>query len=77
MGCLKSSLQKAGFDPAAYSGHSFRRGGCSFAFQIGISPTLIKLRGDWRSNVYERYISVSPDLNFKVGKALLLAACTN
>lgn len=72
--CLKEHLRKAGYDPNVYSGHSFRRGGCTFAFQLGISPSLIKLRGDWRSNAYERYIFISDSLNMQVGKALYLAA---
>ena len=71
--CLKSSLSHAGYPADQFSGHSFRRGGCTFAFQIGIPASLIKLRGDWHSNCYEQYITVSQDLNLKVGKALVVA----
>src|SRR4051794_1104850 len=45
---LRDSLQKAhviGY----YTGHSFRRGGATFAFQCGVPASLIKLQGDWRS----------------------------
>lgn len=56
---LKASLMSAGLDPSEYSGHSFRRGGCSYAFEIGFPNDLIKLRGDWKSNAYERYVTVS------------------
>ena len=45
---LKQVLAKAGVHLDGYNGHSFRHGGCSFAFQVGIPPLLIKLCGDWR-----------------------------
>ena len=71
---LKSSLISAGYDASSYIGHSFRRGGASFSFEIGLPAYLIKLRGDWRSNCYERYISVPRSLNEQVARALALAA---
>jgi hypothetical protein len=61
VGLLKTVLAKCGLSPSNYSGHSLRRGGCSYAFSLGISPLLIKLRGDWRSNAYERYVTLSAD----------------
>ena len=39
-----------GYDPAKYAGHSFRRGGVSYAFQVGVPLELIKITGDWKSN---------------------------
>ena len=33
---LRLCLRKLGLDPSLYSGHSFRRGGASFAFQCGV-----------------------------------------
>ena len=71
---LKFYLDRCGYSSADYSGHSFRRGGCSFAFKIGLPPALIKLRGDWRSNAYERYITIDNDLQLKVAKAMSIAA---
>ena len=68
--CLKATLQAAGYPPSNYSGHSFRRGGCSFAFKLGIPAALIKLRGDWQSNAYERYITIAPDMNISVARIL-------
>ena len=41
------TLSKAGIPPQDYSGHFFRRGGCSLAFQLGMPPLLLKLHGDW------------------------------
>lgn len=43
-------------DPAAYSGHSFRRGGASWAFQAGVPGELIQVMGDWSSDAYRRYL---------------------
>ena len=43
-------------DPAAYSGHSFRRGGASWAFQAGLPGELIQVMGDWSSDAYRRYL---------------------
>ena len=56
---LKQSVLTCGLNNKMYSGHSFRRGGCTYAFSLGVSPLLIKLRGDWRSNAYERYVNVT------------------
>ena len=53
-------------DPAAYSGHSFRRGGASWAFQAGIPGEMIQVMGDWSSDAYRRY------LEFTMGNKLHL-----
>lgn len=37
--------------------HSFRRGGASFMYQIGLSAQDIKLLGDWKSSCYFRYLN--------------------
>ena len=46
------SPAKAGFPPSEYSGHSFRRGGCTTAFQIVFPAPVFKLRGDWKSQAH-------------------------
>ena len=56
---LKGFLNKCGLQGSSYSGHSFRRGGCSYAFSLGIPAHLVKLRGDWKSNAYERYLTIT------------------
>ena len=48
--------KKIGVDPSQFSGHSFRRGGATFAHRMGVSPLLIKLMGDWSSDAYMSYI---------------------
>jgi hypothetical protein len=55
---LKSCLTDLGHSANSYSGHSFRRGGCSFCFEAGLDLTAIKLRGDWKTQAYEKYLHV-------------------
>ena len=52
----------------AYTGHSFRRGGASWAFQAGLPGELIQVCGDWVSDAYNVY------LEFTMQKKLDLAA---
>ena len=53
---LKHCLGAIGVDASLYSGHSFRRGGATFAHRLGMDPMLIKRMGDWASEAYQRYI---------------------
>ena len=55
---LRRLLRLAGIDSRGYTGHSFRRGGASCAFDAGVSGELIKMHGDWRSDAYLKYLSV-------------------
>lgn len=59
---LKELITRVGYDASRYSGHSFRRGGATLGFELGLSLTEIKHRGDWRSNAVNEYIVVS-DVN--------------
>ena len=43
-------------DATAFTGHSFRRGGATWAFQVGIPGELIQICGDWVSDSYKRYL---------------------
>ena len=56
----KALVAKVGLDPNTVSGHSFRRGGATFAALAGVPAELIKLQGDWRSSAYELYIVFPP-----------------
>ncbi|XP_050390553.1 uncharacterized protein LOC126809805 [Patella vulgata] len=40
---LPDSLPEIGIDPSKYAGHSFRRGGASFAFNCDVPTDLIQL----------------------------------
>ena len=56
---LKELIDKIGLDSNLYSTHSFRRGGCTFAFKSKVPIDLIKSHGDWRSDCYQKYLSFS------------------
>jgi integrase len=58
---LKSGLLRSGNKASNISCHSFRRGGATLAFSVGMSAIDIKLRGDWKSNAFERYVTVAPE----------------
>ena len=46
-------------DTKVYFSHSFRRGGATFAFQVGAHPLFIKCLGDWSSDAYLIYLTLS------------------
>lgn len=46
---VRQLVEECGLIPRDYSGHSFRRGGCTWAWQQGVSPQLIMSQGDWKS----------------------------
>ena len=48
---LNKLLEQCGFDRTQYSGHSFRRGGATFALNCGVPGHYIKLQGDWLTSV--------------------------
>ena len=55
---LRECLFALGYASDCYAGHSFHRGGASFAFQIGIPVELIKMLGDWKSDSVLLYLTV-------------------
>ena len=56
-GKIKSLMAKTGRAPELYSSHSFRRGGCSWAFKSGVPTDLIQQHGDWLSDCYKAYLT--------------------
>lgn len=67
---LRSLLSAIGLKDTDYSGHSFRRGGATLAFRLGLSISEIKLRGDWRSSAVEKYIVLSETQEQMVAQVL-------
>jgi hypothetical protein len=61
---LRKCLGICGFDPSVYSGHSFRRGGCTLSYEAGLGVMDIKMCGDWRSNAFERYLHIPTEKVF-------------
>ena len=55
---LKLLAAKTNIDPSQVSGHSFRSGGATLAFQAQIPAELIKRLGDWQSDAYRSYIHI-------------------
>jgi hypothetical protein len=45
------------------AGHSFRRGGASFAYQACVPDTLIQRQRDWISCCYREYITLSREVS--------------
>ena len=54
---LRNTLKLAGINPENYSGHSFRRGGATFAMRSRLPFPLIKYQGGWASDAFERYLA--------------------
>ena len=53
-------ISKAGIaDAARYTGHSFRRGGATTLHEAGISDSMIKAMGRWKSFTFATYIVTS------------------
>ena len=54
---LRVCLQARCYSPQDYAGHSFRRGGVSFAYQSGVPLELIKMLDDWKSDSVLLYLT--------------------
>jgi hypothetical protein len=74
---LRSGLRATGHPASEISCHSFRRGGASLAYEVRLSATDIKQRGDWRSNAFERYLCVRPTSTLNSAKLLSMGAANN
>ena len=55
------------------SGHSFRRGGATWAFRAGLSGTMIQELGFWKSSAYLRYLE--PNMASKFDALQRFAQC--
>ena len=67
---LRDHLSLIGIDPKLYAGHSFRRGGASFAYQSGVPIELIKALGDWRSDTILIYLTMPLTIRLKTANML-------
>ena len=61
---LRAFLYQLGIDASQYAGHSFRRGGATFAHQAGLPVDMIKLLGDWKSDAVLLYLTVPFHMRF-------------
>lgn len=69
---LKGHLAGMGLDKTIYSGHSFRRGGATWAFSCGLPGETIQLMGDWASDCYKRYLDVPMSAKLSFAQKLLI-----
>ena len=73
---LKFLLVKIGLDPSQWSGHSFRRGGASLLYRLGIDPLTIQACGDWSSDSFLRYLEVNFDRLWSAQHAMASFSCS-
>jgi hypothetical protein len=73
---LKNGLKATGHQASDISCHSFRRGGVTLAFALGLFAIDIKLRGDWRSNAFQKYLFVTPEANLSAVRTLVYGAAS-
>ena len=60
---LRGLLARLGLPHQRYAGHSFRRGGATYALQAGLPADVIMQLGDWKSDAYRAYLDIP--LEFK------------
>ena len=53
---LEQLLQALGLDSKSYNSHSLRIGACTHWAQLGDSVATIKLKGQWRSFAFTKYL---------------------
>ena len=58
---IRRAITASGRISERYAGHSFRRGGASWAHHSGVPIDTIRQIGDWKSNAYTKYIYETPD----------------
>ena len=62
-----------GCDPSAVSGHSYRRGGATAAFQAGVPEPLVQRHVDWASLTVRIYAELSDKCRAKTTSAVFQA----
>lgn len=67
---LKHMVASIGKDASKFSSHSFRRGGCSWAFSANVPTELIQLYGDWKSEAYKKYLKFDLEDKILVAKSM-------
>ena len=59
---LKTAMVAAGLPAEHFASHSFRRGGATYAFLLGMPDHMIMILGDWKSPVWRDYAEVQLEL---------------
>ena len=56
---FKKWIEECKLNPKVFTLHSFRNGGASFLHNADVPAQMIKLLGNWASEVYLRYIDIT------------------
>jgi hypothetical protein len=67
---VRDCLALCDINPLEVASHSFRRGGATFCYSIGLPADAIKLLGDWRSSCYQTYIENDVKARFKIIRSM-------
>ena len=70
---IRKWLKLVGEDDEAYTLHSLRRGGATFAYQSNMEGEMIKMLWGWASDCFKRYIDISMDKRYESMKAFVEA----
>jgi len=73
VGEFKRLVARCGYDWRQYAGHSFRRGGATFCFNLKVCPDLIKMLGDWKSDAYLLYDETTEARRLELPRAMVQA----
>ena len=69
-----SRLQRLGVsDCSKFRGHSFHRGGATWAFRSGVPDKLIQVYGDWASDAHKVYLEFSEDAKLRDVQRMICA----
>ncbi|MEW8544188.1 MAG: hypothetical protein AB2693_11700 [Candidatus Thiodiazotropha sp.] len=67
---LRKLISLTGRQCNLFSSHSFRRGGCTWAFKSCVESELIKFHGDWMSLIYTEYLSYDFEQKLSVSERM-------
>lgn len=65
---LKKALKQCGKKYKRFSAHSFRHGGLTWGYKMGVERKMLQAMGDWKSSCFERYLAFSKELRYGAHK---------
>ncbi|KAK3281240.1 hypothetical protein CYMTET_10956 [Cymbomonas tetramitiformis] len=71
---IRKLAARAGLDPSAYTGHTFRCGEATAAFKLQVHDALIHAHGDWASECYKLYCDMDSAQQFILPSAMITGA---